>query len=75
MTDKLHGYETAQRAVMPSARHDTRQYANNRAEVAHQVARQRERQMRRFKFRFPNDSLKGHPVDRSHQMNASPPQR
>ena len=30
---------------------DTRQYANNRAEVSHQATRQRERQMRRFKSR------------------------
>ena len=34
---------------MPSVIHDTRQYANNRAEVSHQPTRQRERQMRRFK--------------------------
>jgi putative transposase len=32
--------------VMPSAAHDTGQYANNRAEVSHQTTRQRERQMR-----------------------------
>ena len=49
VTDKLRSYGTAQRAVMPSVRHDTRQYANNRAEVSHQPTRQRERQMRRFK--------------------------
>ena len=34
---------------MRSVVHDTRQYANNRAEVSHQPTRQRERQMRRFK--------------------------
>jgi len=34
---------------MPSVVHDTRRYANNRAEVSHQPTRQRERQMRRFK--------------------------
>ena len=49
VTDKLRSYGTARRAVMPSVRHDTRQYANNRAEVSHQPTRQRERQMRRFK--------------------------
>ena len=36
---------------MPTVTHDTRQYANNRAEVSHQPTRQRERQMRRFKSR------------------------
>ena len=36
---------------MPSVMNDTRQYANNRAEVSHQPTRQRERQMRRFKSR------------------------
>jgi len=34
---------------MPSVVHSTQQYENNRAEVSHQPARQRERQMRRFK--------------------------
>ncbi len=34
---------------MPSVRHVTAQYANNRAEASHQPTRQRERQMRRFK--------------------------
>ena len=34
---------------MPSVPRDTRRYENNRAEVSHQPARQRERQMRRFK--------------------------
>jgi putative transposase len=49
VTDKLGSYRTAHRTVMPSVVHDTGQYANNRAEVSHQPARQRERQMRRFK--------------------------
>ena len=49
VTDKLRSYGAAQRLVMPSVPHDTRQYANNRAEVSHQPTRQRERQMRRFK--------------------------
>jgi putative transposase len=34
---------------MPSVAHDTRWYANNRAEVSHQPTRQRERLMRRSK--------------------------
>jgi len=49
VTDKLRSYGAAHRVVMPSVPHDTRQYANNRAEVSHQPTRQRERQMRRFK--------------------------
>ena len=49
VTDKLHSYPAAFRAVMPSVIHCTDQYANNRAEVSHQPTRQRERQMRRFK--------------------------
>ncbi len=49
VTDKLRSYRAAQRVMMPSVTHCTRQYANNRAEVSHQPTRQRERQMRRFK--------------------------
>ena len=49
VTDKLRSYGAARRDTMPSVRHDTSRYANNRAEVSHQPTRQRERQMRRFK--------------------------
>jgi putative transposase len=49
VTDKLRSYSAAHREVTPSVTHDTRQYANNRAEVSHQPTQQRERQMRRFK--------------------------
>ena len=49
ITDKLRSYPSAAHQVLPSAEHDTSQYANNRAELSHQVTRQRERQMRRFK--------------------------
>ena len=49
ITDKLHSYPAACRAVMPSMVHCTDHYANNRAEVSHQPTRERERQMRRFK--------------------------
>jgi len=51
VTDKLRSYGPAHREIMPSVVHDTKQYANNRAEVSHQPTRQRERQMRRFKSR------------------------
>jgi putative transposase len=49
VTDELRSYAAAHSNVMPSVAHDTRQYANNRAEVSHQPSRQRERLMRRFK--------------------------
>jgi putative transposase len=49
VTDKLRSYGAARRDTMPSVRHDTSRYANNRAEVSHQPTRQRERQMREFK--------------------------
>ena len=49
VTDKLRSYAAAHRSAMPSVDHDTRQYANNRAEVSHQPTRQRERLMRQFK--------------------------
>jgi putative transposase len=49
VTHKLGSYGAARRSVMPSVAHDTRQYANNRAEVSRQPTRQRERMMRRFK--------------------------
>ena len=51
ITDKLRSYPSAALQVLPNAAHDTSQYANNRAELSHQVTRQRERQMRRFKSR------------------------
>jgi len=49
VTDKLGSYRAAHRELMPSVAHETRRYANNRAEVSHQLTQQRERQMRRFK--------------------------
>lgn len=42
---------SAARNTLLTAIHDTKQYANNRAENSHQLTRQRERQMRRFKSR------------------------
>ncbi len=49
VTDKLKSYGAAHRTTMPSVKHNTARYANNRAEVSHQPTRVRERQMRRFK--------------------------
>jgi putative transposase len=49
VTDKLRSYSVAHRELMPGAIHSTKQYANNRAEQSHEVTRERERGMRRFK--------------------------
>ena len=49
VTDKLRSYGVAHRSLIPSVRHNTQQYANNRAELSHQPTRVRERVMRRFK--------------------------
>ena len=45
---QLDSAAAAHRTVMPSVVHSTQQYENNRAEVSHQLTRQRENQMRRF---------------------------
>ena len=52
VTDKLGSYSVAHRELLPDAAHDTRRYANNRAELSHQPTRVRERGMRRFKSMF-----------------------
>ncbi|MDP5069262.1 MAG: IS6 family transposase [Congregibacter sp.] len=49
VTDKLRSYPVAQREIMPDTIHSTQQYENNRAEQSHEVTRERERGMRRFK--------------------------
>ena len=49
VTDKLASYPPAIRAVLPDAEHNTRCYANNRAENSHQATRRQERHMQRFK--------------------------
>ena len=49
VTDKLRSYGVAHRALLPQVRHNTEQYANNRAELSHQPTRIRERGMRRFR--------------------------
>ena len=52
VTDKLGSYAAAHRELLPGGGHDTRRYANNRAELSHQPTRVRERGMRRFKSMF-----------------------
>ena len=49
VTDKLRSYGVAHRDLIPDTIHETSQYANNRAELSHQLTRIRERGMRRFK--------------------------
>ena len=49
VTDKLRSYGVAHRELIPESIHETRQYANNRAEQSHEPTRMRERFMRRFK--------------------------
>ena len=49
VTDKLGSYSAAHKEVMPSVKHVRDKGSNNRAENSHQVTRQREKQMRRFK--------------------------
>lgn len=48
VTVRIASYPPAIRTVFPDASHDTRCYANNRAENSHQHTRHRERQMQRF---------------------------
>jgi putative transposase len=45
ITDKLRSYSAAMRTILGKVAHNTERYANNRAEVSHQLARQRERQI------------------------------
>ena len=48
ITDKLRSYAIAYRTIMPTVTHIIHVYANNRAEVSHQLTRQQEYQMRGF---------------------------
>jgi hypothetical protein len=49
ITDGLRSYGVAQRALLPSVKHRTSRYLNNRAENSHRPTRRREGQMQRFK--------------------------
>ena len=69
VTDRLRSYEAARRAIMPSVVHDTERYANNRAEVSHELVRQRERQNARIQIRGSSTTIL---VDRkSTRLNSS----
>jgi putative transposase len=61
VTDKLRSYGVGHRALALEARHNTEQYANNRAELSRQPTRVRERGMRRFKsIEHAQRFLEGH---------------
>jgi putative transposase len=49
VTDKLISYNVARRELITNIDHNSRQYANNKTELSHQVTRVRERGMRKFK--------------------------
>ncbi len=49
VTDGLRSYGVAQRERLPSLRHRTSRYLNNRVENSYRQTRRRERQMQRFK--------------------------
>ncbi len=49
ITDKLKSYAAAKTQIKPGVEHRQHKGLNNRAELSHQLTRQRERQMRRFK--------------------------
>ena len=48
MTDKFKSYGDAHRELIPESIHDIDQYANNRAELSHQLTRVRELAILRF---------------------------
>jgi putative transposase len=49
VTDKLRSYGAAKRELLPGVEHRQHRYLNNRAENSHQLTRQREHRMQRFK--------------------------
>ena len=49
ITDQLKSYGAAMREMLPGVEHRQHRYLNNRAENSHQLTRQLERRMQRFK--------------------------
>ncbi|MFH5926735.1 DDE-type integrase/transposase/recombinase [Roseomonas xinghualingensis] len=49
VADKLKSYAAAKRDILPGVEHRQSRFRNNRAEVSHQLTRQRGQQMQRFK--------------------------
>jgi putative transposase len=78
VTDKLKSYGAAKRDLLPDAEHRQSRYLNNRAEVSHQPARRRERQMQRFKsarqaqrFLSSHSRIHNHFQLRRHRLSAT----
>jgi putative transposase len=77
ITDGLRSYGVAQRALLPSVKHRTSRYLNNRAENSHRPTRRREGQMQRFKspgraqdFLSAHAIIYGHFRPRRHRLSA-----
>jgi putative transposase len=77
ITDGLRSYGVAQRALLPSVKHRTSRYLNNRAENSHRPTRRREGQMQRFKspgqaqdFLSTHAIIYGHFRPRRHRLSA-----
>jgi putative transposase len=61
VTDELSSYNVARRELIAGVGHNSKLYANNKAELSHQVTRVRERGMRKFKsVSQANRSLSAH---------------
>jgi putative transposase len=78
ITDQLASYEAAQRELLPGVEHRQHKRLNARAENSHQLTRQRERTMRRFKsvgqaqrFLSAFGLIQGHFRPRRHRFTAT----
>jgi putative transposase len=78
ITDGLRSYGVAHRSLLPSVKHRTSRYLNNRAENSHRPTRRRERQMQRFKslaqaqdFLSAHAVIYGHFRPRRHRLSAA----
>ena len=78
VTDMLRSYGAAKREILPGVEHRQSCYLNNRAEVSHQPARRRERQMQPFKsarhaqrFLSAHSRIHNHFQLRRHRLTAN----
>jgi transposase-like protein len=55
VTDKLRSYAAAKRTIMPGVEHRQHKGINDRAENSHQPTQRRERQMKRFPEKNPDE--------------------
>ena len=77
VTDKLRSHAAAKREILPGVERRQSRYLNNRAEVSHQPARRRERQMQRFRsarhaqrFLSAHSRIHNHLQLRRHRLTA-----